>query len=199
MIKVIGVFDKVKQHKIRKDFLQDFITEEIASTDFSHLPCPVCGGKDPVWKYLRSKHHPFIWDDPDREIHVLMPQFSFRCKACGAHGIENVSTDLTIDRTRLSYHYLFFLFRLKRNYVVISEMDLSNTLYGKLCEESLRLWIRRYKLDFQILQSLFPGLQEKAFLSELVPFEFPFLRFYEHEKRFFMQDSSTVLMIPVIN
>ena len=107
MIKVIGVFDKVKQQKIGANLLQDFIIEEIARIDFDQLPCPVCSGKNPVWKYLRSREHAFIWDDPDHEIQVPMPHFSFCCKVCGARGNENVSTDLTIDKTRLSYRFVF--------------------------------------------------------------------------------------------
>lgn len=192
MIKVIGVFDKVLKLKIREESLVDFIVDEISNMDITQLPCPVCGGKNPIWKYLRSNNHRFIWDYPNSLVHVTMPQYSYYCDICNTRGIERVSTDLTIDRTQLSYHYLFSLLFLKKHSSGVAILDLDNTLYARLSEESLYRWTQRYRSDYLILQSLFPGLAEEDVLLERISFEALFVRFYENEHRFFLQDSSKI-------
>ena len=199
MIKLIGVFDKVlRLNSSEKDdshFIQDMIIDEISSIDERKLYCPYCGATDVEWKRHQSCVQPIIWNNPDKAVEVSHPQFSFRCRSCHLHGSSLITTDIAIDRTRLSYHYVF---RLIHNVTYESDKNIverDNLLYGKLSEESLKRWERRYRRDFGILRTYAGDIAEKDLLTENVNFTELFHQFFMTEHRFFLHNSPVRIIL----
>ena len=122
MIKLLGVFDKTLKLNCsatadENNLIQDMIIEELTELDEARLPCPFCGNVHIKWKPHQSTEQTFIWNNPDQPLKVSFPQLSFYCSDCFSHGSSIVTTDITVGRTKLSYHYLF---RILHDFCVIA-------------------------------------------------------------------------------
>lgn len=198
MIKLLYVFDKTLHCDLTGEsgrrFVQELIADELSSIDVSQLICTECGSKNIHWEFCRSRSQSFIWDNPDAPVCVELPLYSFRCRSCNSEHTETITTDIVIDKTSLSYHYLFRLIRAKLYSAGKPILELHNLLYGKLCEESLENWVRRFQMDFDKLSGI-PGISPDTFLSEQGELGWIFIHFYLAEGRFFMTRSQTRMLV----
>ena len=197
MIKLIGIFDKALQ-KISwdsSDGIEELLIDEMAGVDTDCIPCPKCESHRVKWRFYRCRKHSLVWDDPSNMVRVPLPEYTYCCDACGSTGYEMFSPDISIHGTQLSYHYLF---RLLREVFYTQEMnvvDRENLLYGRLSEESLKAWKMRFRRDFSIVKLCSESIDEHAFLSEQVSYGAIFQRFFEVERRFFLHEAQTDLVL----
>ena len=198
MIKLFHVFDKTlgmdfsgeDGHNQLKILMEDSLSE----IDLDDLPCPSCGYRPVQWKHRYTRTSMFIWDSINSPVPIIIPAYQHFCSQCKTSGIETISTDITIGKTNLSYHYLFGLFRNKRYPTGKTIYDLHNLLYGKLSEESLKRWFVRFQTDFG-KSGLFLQVNQDEFLAERMPYGDFFLQFYDMEGRCFLEESRTKMII----
>lgn len=200
MIKLIGVFDKAIEQKLTKNSaseedLLNLITEAISEIEDIPRTCPVCEMAGIDWLYQRSRTQRIFWNRSEYPVYVPLPLYVFKCERCGHKGIEMISTDLTIDKTEFSFHYLFSLIRFWKYPSGLSAADSTNLLYSRMSEETFRRWVNRYNHDYRILQEYFPELREEDLLQEKLSFRELFFHFYQHEHRFFMHNSSAKVIL----
>ena len=114
MIKVIGVFDKVLLLKntgvFSSESFRNTILDSVYDLNPDQLLCPSCGCAAD-WNYLSTQTQRFVWEASRAMVYMRLPILIFRCRACGSKGAEMVTTDLTIGKSDLSFHYLFELIR----------------------------------------------------------------------------------------
>lgn len=156
--------------------------------------CPNCGSSNVCWKHRRTRTNSFIWDDPEHPISVIYPVCSYICKHCLAAGSETISTDITIDKTNLSYHYLIKLLRAKLYSADTAVYDFQNLLYGALSEESVKLWHSRFHVQYRKLSSLM-GIGQEELLNEKINFGNCFGEFFIAEGKFFLCKSNVTMLI----
>ena len=198
MIKLLYEFDKTVHCALSgvtgRDFIRNLMIDDVSSIDINQVICPECGSHRVYWEYCRVRTQNFIWDNPDDPVRVELPLYSFNCPACKTRGTEMISTDITIDRTNLSYHYVFGLIRARLNSVGKNILELHNLLYGKLCEESVDRWVQRFRSDFHRLSRLVE-IEPDALLNERVKPGRLFECFFRAENRLFMASSQTKILI----
>ena len=202
MIKLLYVFDKTVgmflSGKTGREYVRELIFEEIGSADIYQAACPICGSHETSWVFRRTRKQSIVWDNPDKPIETILPQYVYRCYQCNAEGAELITTDLTIDKTNLSYHYLFHLILTKtaadsrRNRLDIYRLD--NLLYGLLSEESLKKWTHRFRVDYQTLSSL-QNINQDDLLHERVKMGSAFIQFYQTADRFFLSDMRPSMLL----
>ena len=162
------------------------VVEDISAINISKLLCPICK-REARWKHVRTRTQRLIWDKPEDYIVLPLPVFSFHCDFCGSHGSETLTTDLTIGKTDLSYHYLFSLFRLTSDHN-LDHVALDNRLYEKLSEDSLKRWRNRFRDDTEVIRDICPGVTKKDLLFEKTSFTDFFRTFFTYQHRFFMHE-----------
>ena len=205
MIKLIFVFDKMVRVNLSEgaEFftgptgrkrIRELILDEVSNIDVDQIVCPACGSEGVIWEYQYTSKRKFIWDNPEEPIHVGLPYYLYHCNKCRAVKHEEITTDLTIDRTDLSYHYLFHLLRTKKFSCDMDLLELDNLLYGNFSEEALKVWKVRFDRDFERLSHL-PRLDLQQFLGEQVEAGNSFIQFYLRERRFFLQSSMPEMII----
>ena len=190
MIKLIGIFDKLipaeRAGLLSQDLFQNIVTDSIVSLDLNRISCPFCG-RAAYWDYHHSQYQKFSWNVNQAPIYVCLPMLSFQCTTCNISGNEMITTDITIDKTGLSFHYLFQLMQIK-NDPLANILYKESVLYERLREHSLERWIRRFNRDCKVLHNISPEVGEEDVLSELICFRDIFLKFYDHTGRFFISD-----------
>ena len=198
MIKLLYEFDKAINCTLSgiagREYIQNLILDDLSSIDVNQVICPMCGSREIHWNLCRTRIQSFIWDNPDKPIYVEIPLYLFSCPVCRTERTEMISTDITVDRTNLSYHYLFGIIRAKIHSAEKGVFDLHNLLYAKLCEESVGHWVRRFRSDFQSL-SHFMELEQDDLLNERMKMGEIFKVFFLAENRFFMTCSQTDMLI----
>ena len=200
MIKLIYVFDKILidgfNPDITKKQLQEIITDALSSIDIEDLCCPACGFKDVLWKYIRTKSRFFLWDNPYEFFLFDMPEYTYTCLQCGASGYESLSTDITIDKTKLSYHYLFRALQDEhKSQRYRRDHDMQYHRWESRDKRSLKEWNLRFKKDARAMLSINPGFDDEAFLSETMKPGKLFHQFYVKEGRFFLHTSDVDMII----
>lgn len=198
MIKLLYEFDKIVNCALSgisgREFVRNLIIDDVSSIDISQVVCPECGSHRVHWDICRVRTQCFIWDNPDEPIRVELPLYSFNCSACRTKRTEMISTDITIDRTNLSYHYVFNLIRARMNSTEKTILELNNLLYGILCEESVDHWVRRFRCDSQ-RAAQFLKIEPDDLLNERVKPGRLFKAFFLNENRFFMASPQTEMLI----
>lgn len=195
MIKQIGVFDKVLREtiigKLRSRTLEKEVNEALINAEIDSLPCPACGSSNVIWEYVRTREKEFIWDIINEPVSIQLPVFEYYCgsSSCLKHGVETISPDIIIERTELSFHYLFKLLYIKKYSSGDNLTDRDSVLYEKLDPESLKKWVTRFNSDFKILKMSFPNVTEDNLLLEKIEMAEAFSEFFKAKKRFFLHKS----------
>mgnify|MGYP007056193091 FL=1 len=171
----------------------DIILDSVYDLIPDRIPCPCCGCAAD-WNYRSVQTQRFVWETSMHLIYVDLPILSFRCIACGSKGNEMVTTDLTIGKSELSFHYLFKLIQLKNS----PETELvrkETLLYERMCQDSFFNWHRRFFRDFNEIHNKYESISVDMILREDIIFGKMFRIFYQITGRFFLHSNDTKIIV----
>ena len=105
-----------------------------------------------------------------------------------------VTTDLTIGKSDLSFHYLFELIR-TRGTPDIDLVRKETLLDERMSQYSLNRWIQRFNRDCIELHKSIGTILPDNILNEGINFGEMFCEFYQQTGRFFLHDNKTNVII----
>lgn len=175
------------------ELFQDAILDSIYEMDPDQLPCPRCGCTA-EWSYLSTQTQRFSWEASHSLVYLRLPILSFHCRTCGCKGAEMVTTDLTIGKSELSFHYLFELIR-EKNVLNVDVVHKESVLYERISHDSLNRWIQRFNRDFTAYRTNNGNVSSELILNEEINFGEMFRVFFLQTGRFFLHDHKTEVII----
>lgn len=171
----------------------DIILDSVYDLIPDQISCPYCGCAVDL-DYRAVQKQRFAWEASQHLVYVDLPILSFRCITCGTKGTEMVTTDLTIGKSDLSFHYLFELIRRKNS----PDTDLIHRevlLYERMSQDSLTRWQRRFHRDFNELRKKNGNISMDMILGEEILFEEMFRKFHQQTGRFFLHDDKARIVV----